>query len=172
MQATLEPTTQQQVIRFTVFGIPQPGGSKRSVPIKRGDGSQVMRANGSPMVVVLDANPKATDWKQTVRAAARQAYQGDLLRGPLIVTMRFYVPRPKWHFGSGRNAGQIKPKAPAFPITKPDVLKLARGTEDACTNVIWADDAQTHSLILSKQYGEPARVEIEIAASAADPTTA
>lgn len=142
------------VIRFTAIGKPQPAGSKRGFPIRR--------KNGSIGVAMSDDNPKAKGWQSIVADAAREAYQGELLRGPLVVRMHFYLVRPKGHFGTGRNAGTVKESAPPYPAKKPDVLKLARGTEDALSGVVFADDAQIVVEMLHKSWGEPARVEVEL----------
>ena len=141
-------------VSFTVIGKPQPAGSKRGFPIKR--------SNGTIGVAISDSNPKAKEWKSIVIDACQEAYKGPLLRGHLAVYMTFYLPRPKGHFGSGRNAHLLRQASPKFPTVKPDVLKLARGTEDALTGVLWGDDAQTVDLCLSKRYGEPARVVIKV----------
>jgi Holliday junction resolvase RusA-like endonuclease len=153
------------MLSFTVFGIAQPAGSKRSfVPLNKATG-QPFRSKTTGRVVVntVDANSKSRDWKNAVASAAREVCgEISLLDGPLAVSMRFVLPRPKGHFGSGRNAGTVKASAPTFPAGKPDVLKLARGCEDALTGVVWRDDAQIVSEVLEKHYGEPARVEFEI----------
>lgn len=150
-------------ITFTVFGEARPAGSKRAMPIyRRGvNGRQlVTRANGSPVIAVIDDNPKSKDWKQQVAHAARQSYRGDLIDGPLKVSLCFYRARPKGHFGSkGLNS---KGRGSMAPTTKPDVLKLARGVEDALTGVVWRDDAQIVAEVLTKDWGEPARCEITI----------
>lgn len=149
-------------ITFTIFGHPATAGSKRAfIPTRKG-GEMVTRPNGKPMVVITDDNAAGKAWRQDVRSAARDAYDGDLLRGPLAVTLRFYRPRPKSHFGSGKNSLVLKGSAPSHPTTKPDVLKLARAIEDALTGVVWEDDAQIVREVLEKTYGEPERVEVEI----------
>lgn len=140
-------------LTFTVLGIAQTAGSKRAFPFKRGDGSLGVR--------VSDDNPNGRDWKNAVASCAREVYQGELLSVPLAVTMRFYRPRPRGHFHkSGRlcKAGLDS----TAPTTRPDVLKLARAAEDALTGVLWRDDAQIVEEHLYKEWGEPARMEIEI----------
>jgi Holliday junction resolvase RusA-like endonuclease len=139
-------------IEFTVYGTPQPGGSKRALPFRY--------PNGAIGARVTDANPEAASWKTCVMDAARQAYDGPIIDGPLIVTMVFYFLRPAGHYGQGRNTGQIKASSPVAPHRRPDVLKLARSTEDALTGQVWRDDAQTVELVLVKRYGEPVRAEI------------
>lgn len=135
------------MIQFTVLGKPQPAGSKRAFPYHK-------KVGGDLGVRVADANPEAKTWKMMVAAAAREAYDGPLLTGPLQVTMLFTQRRPKCHYGTGRNANILKPSAPLLPIVKPDVLKLARPVEDAMNGFPWRDDSQTTDLILRKRYGE------------------
>lgn len=156
---TLAP--KNEVIRFTVIGQPQTAGSKRAFVLKRRDGSLVTRPGGSPVVNVTDDNAKGKDWKRSIAWAARQAFAGELLRGPLRVTFTFYRPRPKGHF---RTNGELNKAGAAalFPTTKPDVLKLARAAEDALTGVIWHDDAQIVEETLLKRWGEPARLDVAI----------
>lgn len=150
---------------FIVYGKPEPAGSKKSyVPLDR-SGQPYRRPNGGVSVQTVDANSKSKDWKRAVAHEARlclsPALTG-LLTGALHVTMRFYVQRPKGHYGSGKNSGVVKASSPTWPTSKPDVLKLARGVEDACTSVIWGDDAQIVSEKLEKHYSEQPRVEVEI----------
>jgi Holliday junction resolvase RusA-like endonuclease len=56
----------------------------------------------------------------------------------------------------------LRASAPRYPTGRPDVLKLARACEDALTGVIWRDDAQIVVERLYKDWGEPARVLVEI----------
>lgn len=141
-------------IEFTVYGKPAPAGSKRGFPIK-GKGDKVR-------VIVTDANPRTKPWQALVKDAAWEAYDGPVLQGPLDVTMTFWQPRPKWHYGTGRNAGVVKATAPAAPTGKPDVLKLARGVEDGLTGVLYRDDSQIVTEHLYKCYGERPGVHVRI----------
>lgn len=136
------------MIRFTVFGTPQPAGSKRAFPFRRGDGT--LGAH------VVDANSKSRDWKTAVSQTAAEQFRGELLEGPLAVEFTFRVVRPKGHFGKRG----LLPSAPEFPTVKPDLLKLARGVEDALTNVVWRDDSLIVDEVLAKRYGERAGVDI------------
>jgi Holliday junction resolvase RusA-like endonuclease len=144
------------MIKFTVVGIPQPAGSKRAFIIPGKDGAK-------GRAIVTDANPNARDWKNAVAQTAIESRNGagpDLLTGPLSFTARFYRPRPQGHYGkAGLNK---KGRETPFPTSKPDVLKLARGTEDALTGIIWRDDSLIVHEDIRKLWGEPARCEIEI----------
>ncbi len=148
------------MIQFTVIGVPQPAGSKRAFPFHK--------KNGKLGVAVSDSNPKARDWKGAVASEAR-LHVGDglpLLEGPLSVAMDFFLPRPKGHF---KKNGELTGSAPPHPVTRPDTQKLARGTTDALTGILWRDDSQIVVEHLTKYYGEPARVEITIT-EIAEPT--
>lgn len=138
------------MIRFTVHGTPQPAGSKRGFPIRR--------AGGVMGVAIVDANPKSRDWKTTVSQTAQEHCRGALLDGPLAVEFVFFVVRPKGHFGKRG----LLPSAPAYPATKPDVLKLARGVEDALSGIAYRDDALIVDEHLVKRFGEREGVEITI----------
>lgn len=144
---TAEPLAEQ--IRIVVYGVAQPAGSKRA--FVRGG-----RAH------VVDDNPKSRPWKQTLAVMAGQAMEGrPLLQGPLEVDFTFVVARPKGHLGARGNLN-TRGRATPYPITRPDVLKLTRGAEDALTGVVWHDDAQIVAEHLFKTYGDPPRVEIYI----------
>jgi Holliday junction resolvase RusA-like endonuclease len=140
------------VIRFEVIGVPQPGGSKNAFPLRRRDGSPVLRENGSQVTVVADSNPKVKDWRIAVVAAARDVYRGPLLDGPLSLRVLFRFPRLKGHLGKRG----LLPSAPPYPATKPDATKLLRSLEDALTGVVWRDDGQVVEQWVAKVFGEPA----------------
>lgn len=140
---------------FTVFGKAVGAGSK-SIGMTKDKRPFVRPPTGKH-----GSDPKA--WKESVAQVAGEAMNGSgLFVGPLRVSFTFYRPRPSSHFGTGRNAGKLKPSAPAYPTGKPDVLKVARAVEDALTGVVYRDDAQIVFEVLEKRYGEPARVEVTI----------
>jgi Holliday junction resolvase RusA-like endonuclease len=139
------------ILRFTVPGRAAPGGSKK--------GFAFHRANGKLGVQLVDANAKAKPWKAIVAACALSARTSPaLLEGPLMFTLRFIRARPVGHYGKKG----LRSSAPPYPTTRPDVLKLARAVEDALTGIVWRDDAQIVSEHLTKEFGEPERVEVEI----------
>ena len=139
-------------IAFTVYGEQKPQGSKLSHALYGKDGQPLMK-NGRVLTVTRNDNPDVMAWRSGIAAAARQAYAGPLLLGPLRLAITFYRPRPAGHFGTGKNAAQLKALAPALPITKPDTVKLARAVEDALTGVVWRDDSQVCKHILDKEFG-------------------
>jgi len=150
-------------IDILVLGTGKPAGSKVAVPVKRGDGSYAKKANGAPVTRVIDASKGAATWKQEVRKAAREIYKGMLLDEALEVCITFVKVRPKCHFHwSNKRWGELRADAPAYPTSKPDLFKLARGVEDALTGIVYRDDAATCKLVLAKVWGEPACALIRI----------
>lgn len=136
-------------IRFFVSGKPAPGGSKRVFPIRKA---------GIPTgkFIVTDAAGQANkDWRASVAHEARIAFTDNPLDGPLEIELEFFLARPKSHFKS--NGIELKPGAPRYPTTRPDVGKLARSTQDALTLILWRDDSQvvreTHSKAYSAKSG-------------------
>lgn len=135
-------------LTFRVYGIPQPAGSKQGFFNKK-----ISR------VMIVDANKNAKPWKALVASAAIDAvYPGLIFSGPIGLELVFFVPRPKGHFGKKG----LRVAAPEYPTRRPDLLKLARGVEDALTAIVWHDDAQIVSEHLSKRYGEKPGVQVTV----------
>ena len=147
-------------LEFTVFGKPETAGSKRAFTLP-GKGS------GKPRAHVVDANPKTKNWQGQVATAAKQYWPGPLTTGPVFVKTQFYFVRPKGHYGTGRNAGKLKPSAPHNMLKTPDVDKLERAVLDALKGVLYVDDKQVFRVRKFKRYGdygEPPGVSIHIVA--------
>ena len=138
------------IIDFFVPGIPKPGGSKTPFRTKYGK------------IVMVDACKKSPDWKMAVVNACQKVFDGVLFMGPLRVDFVFYMPRPKGHFKTGRNAGGLKGTAPLHPDVRPDRTKLLRCTEDALKGVLWKDDSQVVAGRVEKRYGDPPGARIVV----------
>lgn len=138
-------------VTFHVNGLAAPAGSKRGFHNPR-----------TGRVIITDDSKRSKPWQAAVRDAAVEAMSGGLFVGPLELVVTFTVPRPKGHYGSGRNAERLLPSAPPFPAVKPDVTKLVRAVEDALTGIVWRDDAQVIAQHASKVYGEPAGCTVEV----------
>lgn len=138
-------------ISIFVPGTPKPAGSKRGFYIQK-----------KKRVIITDDCRGSKDWKTDVKHAAQAIYKGPLHECPIVLSLHFMVLRPKGHFRTGKNEGKLRDWARPFPISKPDVLKLARGVEDALTGVIWKDDAQIVTEHLYKRYADRPGVLIEI----------
>ena len=118
---------------FQVQGIePAPQGSKRHV----GNGRMV------------ESSKKVKPWRFAVSQAALET-DWELTTDPVYVGITFLFQRPKSHYNS---KGLLKPNAPMFKMTKPDIDKLVRSTLDGCTGILFKDDSQVASLMATKQY--------------------
>lgn len=138
-------------LNFTVHGMPAAQGSKRHV----GNGRMV------------ESSKKVAPWRQDVIAAAMGAAEKAgwvTPTGPIWVGIDFYLPRPQTHYGTGKNAGVLKPTAPPWHSSRPDVDKLIRALFDALTiSGVIRDDSQIAIVHVTKCYGDrpSARVGIE-----------
>ncbi|MFE0766124.1 RusA family crossover junction endodeoxyribonuclease [Streptomyces smyrnaeus] len=120
----------EPVLTVSVFGLPAPQGSKKHIGHGR----------------MLESSKHVKPWREAVVWAMRQEIARHRgwrpLTGALEASMVFSLARPKGHFGTGRNAGSLKPSAPARPAVMPDLSKLVRSTEDAITTAGgYQDDA-------------------------------
>lgn len=136
---------ERPAVRFFVPGVPQPGGSKKGFVVKTKTGRH--RA-----VITDDAKHNAT-WRAVVSLAARQHIDRPFL-GPVVFFFDFTMPRPKSHYGTGRNAAVLKPSAPRPHTVRPDSSKLERSTEDALKGIAWIDDCQVVDHRTRKLYGD------------------
>lgn len=102
-------------------------------------------------------------WREAVRQAALQALREmhgpDLVKPlfdktvPIHVEATYTFARLSSHFGSGRNADVLRPDAPTWKVSKPDVDKLERSAFDAITAAgVWASDAQVVEVTARKVY--------------------
>ncbi len=76
------------------------------------------------------------DFKATVRLAARVAYDGAPMDGPLSVKLTFVMPRPSNLIWKTR----AMPRVPH--AKKPDADNLAKSVFDSLNGLLWVDDSQ------------------------------
>ena len=139
------------MIKFFVPGIPATAGSKTGFynpKIKR--------------VIMTPANKRQKPWIAVVRLAAERAYQGSPLIGPIHLNIVFTLPRPRSHFGSGRNEASLKAKAPLYHTKTPDLTKMTRAIEDALIGVVWKDDSQVVKQTVLKAYDDKHKPGAEV----------
>ena len=136
------------VIRFQVVGVPKPKGSMRSFKHKQ-----------TGEIITIHDNPETKSWAARVtEAALAHRPSTGAWHGPCAVTLQFQLPRPKGHFGKRG----LKPSAPLYPTTKPDIDKLTRCLKDAMTHVIYRDDALVVWSKQSKAYADVPGVTVQV----------
>jgi crossover junction endodeoxyribonuclease RusA len=134
---THDPKTQRVgAIHFYVAGMPATQGSKRGF-VQQGR-VRLVETGGNRLVA----------WRHAVAAEARLRQVGqEMLLGPVDVEAGFLLPRP---------ASAPKRKR-TWPVgaRSGDLDKLARAILDACTGVLYADDAQVVDLHVTKDWAPP-----------------
>lgn len=109
---------------------------------------------------------KSKNYKQLVRFWVTQALKKmdgwKPQENALCVVLTFYMGIPtSWNKNKrvGASVGQIRP----IGKRTNDADNLAKGVLDACTGLLWVDDAIITDLTIRKRYtAELARVEIEL----------
>ena len=129
---------------FRVSGLPIPQGHVRTVT----KGGRTWSFHGSPGLAA---------WREAITAVAQDAMRGQPgpYDGPVEVVLTFHMPRPKSHL---RANGQVKPDAPTFVTTRPDIDRLARSVLDAISvhpGPVLADDSKVVVLYAAKSYCAP-----------------
>jgi crossover junction endodeoxyribonuclease RusA len=129
------------VFEVTVHGTPGPQGSK------------TRNAAGA----LYESSAKVKPWREAVKSAALDILAYDESWQPIRQAVRlevvFTLPQPKHHYGTGRNAGVVKPSAPRFPTGKPDTDKLLRSTQDALKDAgVVLDDSVVTDTAAAKRY--------------------
>lgn len=149
-------------LMFDVEGTPTPQGSKKAF-------ARTNKATGKTTVALVEsAGERLKAWRAEIVAAAMVAKVKAgwaPANGPVVVDLVFYLPRPKGHYGTGRNAGLLKDSAPAVPTTKPDGDKLTRAALDALTTAaVYRDDSQVVDFRARKVFADGrrpgARIEV------------
>ena len=125
-------------IQFTVRGVPVPQGSTRAFVVK----GRAITTNKTPALVA---------WRQAIAEEARLFAPPSLWEGALNVTCYFQFEPVKSRKKQGMTHFQ-----------RPDIDKLLRAVLDACTGVIWKDDAQVQTLYGTKVYCSPPSCRITI----------
>jgi Holliday junction resolvase RusA-like endonuclease len=148
-------------MRFVFFvpGRAVPQGSKTAM---------ISKSTGKPIVV--DKDQRLPQWRRKVTNEAIET-QAELMqtnpalyemlpfRGPVGISVRFIMERPKFHYGTGRNADHVKDSAPKYPATMPDIDKMLRAILDALTDAqVWLDDGQVVYVLTTKVYPGNAQV--------------
>ncbi len=130
-------------ISFFVPGIPATSGSKTGFYNKK-----------AKRVIMAPAGKRQKPWMSSISAMALSNYDGDPTMDAVVLRLKFYMPRAKSHYGTGRNSKKLKPSAPEYHVKKPDTDKLARAAQDALSGIIWKDDSQVFDLSAVKCYTE------------------
>lgn len=119
------------------------------------------KKTGAPVMAEQVANSKP--WRDRVHSAlidnaASPEGSSRFGRLPIGAEVTFSFPRPRSHYGTGRNTDRLKPSAPTHPTGHQlgDLDKLARNIADAIQDAgLVADDSQIVELTARKTYTTP-----------------
>ncbi len=133
-----------------VYGPAASQGSKR-----------IGRAGKSGKSILIDTDKRLKPWRSELIAAMQDCLPEKPLDEAVWVRICISVPRPRAHFGTGRNADLLKPNVPVLPATGRDVDKVARACFDAGTAAgWWRDDSRIACVQITRVYG-PELVSVE-----------
>lgn len=112
--------------RVTVYGLPQPQGSKR-----------IGRNRSTGRAVVLDDPAGLEGWRRQLAHACRHARTGEPIDAPVAVVADFTMPRAQRD-----RVGDV------WHARRPDVDKLARAALDSLVNAeVLVDDGRVAGLL-------------------------
>jgi len=176
------------MLKLQIEGIPISGGSKTALPLMKAGGAflctggypkvQKGKKPGTwwvsgcrPMINVVDTADlgkkklKRKTWMKTISVTAdlfMRRNRQEIIEGPVILRMDFFMPRPKCHYRTGKFSHLLKDSAPKEHITKPDCDKLLRPAQDALSGIVWNDDCQIIDVHPTKQYCEAGKEGVDI----------
>src|SRR4051812_25953414 len=81
-------------VTFTVRGLAQPKGSAKAY-VPKAWAVAAVATGRAPRAIVTHDNPKAKGWQQLVAEQAQAAASHDYFAGPVVLTVAFYLARPK-----------------------------------------------------------------------------
>lgn len=105
-------------------------------------------------VVIVDDNDKALkSWRQEIVEAMLRCKPPQPLDCAVAVSILIYVPRPRTHYRTGVQAGELKPNAARVPPSGRDIDKIARAILDAGQIARWwVNDARVSDLQMRRRY--------------------
>ncbi len=143
----LEQTSpQNECFDLFVRGVPKPQGRPRIVRFRNGKAG-------------LKDPETSRDWKNYIRLAVAEAWQGRPWHEGVELELEFYLPIPKsWSKKKQLAAldGRLRPTG------RPDVDNLAKAVVDALMGIALEDDSQVVSLFTGKYYSTLPGVKIRI----------
>ncbi|MGK4033850.1 RusA family crossover junction endodeoxyribonuclease [Pediococcus acidilactici] len=101
--------------------------------------------------------PKSKEYKKHVKEEVQQQYHGKPLEGQLLVELSVYRPIQK---SISKKERDMRLLGFHRPIVKGDIDNYFKAVTDACTGLLWVDDAQIVSTKTNKYYSENPHVEM------------
>lgn len=116
-------------LEFRVYGKPLAQGRPRATKVGK--------------FVRLYDPQQSRSWKAQIAEQAQDRLKNQpILTGALILTLLFYMPKPK----------SLPKKKFRYHTKRPDLSNLEKAVEDALKSVVYQDDSQIFSKLSSKVY--------------------
>jgi len=96
-------------------------------------------------------SPQQKD-KDDLRVIIQEKAPQKPILAPVGIKIAFYFPRPKSHFGTGKNSGKLKASAPRYHTGRKDLDNLYKFYTDAMNGIIYKDDGQIVHADLEKNW--------------------
>jgi len=125
---------------FFIPGECKTAGSKNAFAVRKKDANKNWYYTGRT-IVTDSSGKKGVEWRRLVKAVAKGKFPRKI-DGPVMLSITFWMHRPKSHYRTGKFSRELKESAPIFHLQKPDTTKLLRALEDALTGIAWSDDSQ------------------------------
>lgn len=140
-----------RLLDVTVPGVPRPQGSMRLLGA----------VNGQPRLRYSDTT---IEHRNMAVVTLRDEWSGrDTLAEAVAVRCTFEFPRPRSHYGTGRNASTLKPSAPRWHGSTPDTDKLLRLVGDSLVLAgVLRDDSQITVMRGEKVWSDAGTTRIEV----------
>ncbi|WP_353990066.1 RusA family crossover junction endodeoxyribonuclease [Pediococcus argentinicus] len=100
---------------------------------------------------------KSKDYKKMVANIVKEQYQSKPTKKAVHVELNVYRPIQK---SITKKIRDLRLSGADRPIVKGDIDNYFKAVTDACTGLIWADDAQIVSTKSNKWYSDNPRVEL------------
>ena len=108
-------------------------------------------------------NEQKSEESKFISFLMTQVPQGfEPISDPIYIQLWYGLRRPKAHYGTGRNSGQLKASAPKYPGKKPDIDNYEKFVLDCLNGVVYLDDSLVVSCRHDKRYSKNPRTEIEV----------
>lgn len=102
---------------------------------------------------------KSKDYKKLVKQQVKAQFHDEILSGALNVELKVYRPIQK---SITKKERSLRLSGEHRPTIKGDIDNYFKAVTDACTGLIWVDDAQIVSTKSNKYYSDNPRVELVV----------
>ena len=135
------PRESKETIEFTIYGPP--------VALKR---HRHLRSGHT-------YDPSKKD-KADFLAKSKNLAPKSPFNGPILMSIEFYIARPKSHYRTGKYKHLLKKGALYHCNKRPDIDNYAKLVLDALNGVFYKDDSQVTTLVITKVYDQNPRTVV------------